>query len=283
MLTRILTSIIGIAVFFGALAAPTGIFPIILFVVTVLMLYEMYSVLNCGWFVNAIGFLSAAAAFEAISYFGSNFGLENESLGLFITLMLFFYLIAVVLKHGKKNCKDILAHGFITLYISVCMSFIARINTEFSPLATLWVFIIAWMSDSGAYFAGVFLGKHKLCPTISPKKTVEGAVGGLLASTLSCGAYYLILIKTGFLGNEINVISLLSFVGMGFFGSMLSQAGDFVASCIKRDYNIKDYGSILPGHGGLMDRFDSVVFIAPFVYYCLYLIGFTLILSLPSF
>ncbi len=265
MVTRILTAAIGVVVFFTALAVPISFFPLIILAVAIMMLGEMYSVLKCGKYVNATGFLSAVLAFAAMSK-------KGEIWAVFLAASTLFYLIAVIIEHGRISSKDILAHGFITMYISVAMTFVARIAVEFSTVNVMWVFIIAWICDSGAYFSGVFFGKHKLCPTISPKKTVEGAIGGVLTTVVLGAVYYIIIIKLLRPALSFDLNLLLALLLMCFSGSMLSQLGDFVASCIKRDSSVKDYGSILPGHGGMMDRFDSVVFIAPFVYYALVLI-----------
>ncbi len=265
MITRILTALVGVVVFFTALALPIGVFPYIIFAVTFIMLSEMYSVLKCGKYVNITGYLASALAFMAMEK-------KGEVWTIFFASAILFYLIAVISEHGKINSKSILSHGFITVYISVFMSFVARVAVEFTAMSVMWIFIIAWICDSGAYFAGVFLGRHKLCPHISPKKTVEGAVGGVLATVIAGAVYYIIIIK--FLRPALTFdITLLSAIAlMCLVGSVLSQAGDFAASCIKRDSAVKDYGNVLPGHGGFMDRFDSVVFIAPFVYYALVLI-----------
>lgn len=121
-------------------------------------------------------------------------------------------------------------------------------------------FVLAFLSDIGAYFAGSFLGKHKLCPIISPKKTVEGLVGGVAASILGMVIYCLIL-QLGF-GFTVNY--LLVFV-YGIVGSLAGVFGDLTFSVVKRQTGIKDYGNIFPGHGGILDRFDSVIVVAPLV------------------
>lgn len=264
MLTRILTSAIGVVVFFLALFSPPKVFMLVILAVIAIMLCEMYGVLKCGKLVNSIGIISAAITAFAMVINTS----VNMSVALVPIVML--YLIAAVLKHGKVNARDVLTHGFVTLFITSFMCYIIENFKMFSAFGVLWVFVIAWITDSGAYFAGVFLGKHKLVPHISPKKTVEGAIGGVVACVVAGVVYYIILANTG---NRFNWGELISYIAMSFVGSILSQLGDFVASCIKRDCDVKDYGSILPGHGGLMDRFDSVVFIAPFVYYAITIIN----------
>lgn len=120
-------------------------------------------------------------------------------------------------------------------------------------------FVLAFISDSGAYFAGRFLGKHKLAPTISPKKTVEGAVGGVLAAIIGMLIYSLVLQLFGF---KVNYLAAVLY---GFAGSLAGVFGDLCFSTIKRQTGIKDYGNLIPGHGGILDRFDSSVIIAPLV------------------
>ena len=124
----------------------------------------------------------------------------------------------------------------------------------------IWIVIIAaFGSDIFAYFTGYFLGKHKMAPNLSPKKTIEGAVGGLLGSSLLSWAFGLIFMK------EMAGVCLI----LGLVGGAAGMAGDLTASMFKRKMGIKDYGKLIPGHGGIMDRFDSVIFVAPFVYYAI--------------
>lgn len=122
----------------------------------------------------------------------------------------------------------------------------------------VWLILLcAFGADIFAYFAGVFLGKHKMCPHLSPKKTWEGAVGGVIGSGLVCGLFGYILCP------EL----LMHCIIIGLIGAPISMCGDLTASAYKRKMGIKDYGNLIPGHGGIMDRFDSVLFVAPFVYY----------------
>lgn len=122
----------------------------------------------------------------------------------------------------------------------------------------IWlVFLASFGCDIFAYFSGYLFGKHKLCPNISPKKTVEGAIGGVLGSCVLCGIFSIIFFK------EILIHCMI----IGLVGSGFAMAGDLVASAFKRKMGIKDYGNLIPGHGGILDRFDSVSFVAPFIYY----------------
>lgn len=128
-----------------------------------------------------------------------------------------------------------------------------------------------WIADAGAYFSGSFFGKHKLCPVISPKKTVEGFVGGIVVSVVAALLSGLILTKVY---SPISPMKhYIALALSGFFCGFVSVVGDLSFSIIKREKGIKDYGNLIPGHGGILDRFDSVIFVAPLVYLTLYIIG----------
>ena len=134
----------------------------------------------------------------------------------------------------------------------------------------VWLsFIAAFGCDTGAYFAGVTLGKHKLIPALSPKKTIEGSVGGILTATVLALLYGL-WVQKSFVLEGVNVLLLCGLTG--FFGSFLAQIGDLAASAMKRMTGIKDFGNLIPGHGGVLDRFDSVILTAPVVYYIMLLL-----------
>lgn len=151
--------------------------------------------------------------------------------------------------------------GFI--YVSVFLSHVNLLSQKGSIYIWL-VFIFAWVTDTSAYFSGYFFGKRKLIPEISPKKTVEGSIGGVIGTVIFtfCFAVF---------AGEPNPFY---FIPLAVIGSMVSQLGDLFASAIKRKYDVKDYGSIIPGHGGVLDRFDSILFTAPLTYYGVTLIEF---------
>lgn len=132
---------------------------------------------------------------------------------------------------------------------------------ELGRLAVLTSLICPSFTDMAAYFVGTFLGKHKLCPTISPQKSVEGAIGGLAGGLLA--SVLIFLIAQPLLGTTIG---LEHFLIIGILAAVLGQIGDLAASIIKRSTGIKDFGNIFPGHGGVMDRLDSILFVAPVVY-----------------
>jgi len=160
---------------------------------------------------------------------------------------------------GKEH--DIMA-GIATslgvIYPAFGLVHVVYVNRIDGFASFVWlIFLAAYGSDTGCYFAGTLLGKHKLCPELSPKKTVEGALGGVVLGTVLCFLFGLFFGK----GNTINCLFI------GLFGSIVSQMGDISASTFKRKAGVKDYSNLIPGHGGIMDRFDSIIFTAPFVYY----------------
>ena len=159
--------------------------------------------------------------------------------------------------------SDIAILMFTTIYISLCLAHVNMINEEpYGAFLIVYMCVGAFMTDSGAFFIGKFFGKKKLMPEISPKKTVEGSIGGIVTAMVSFVIYALVLMFV--FDFRIN---WLSFMGIGFVSTFLAQAGDLFASMIKRELNLKDYGSIMPGHGGILDRLDSLIFVAPLVYY----------------
>ena len=151
---------------------------------------------------------------------------------------------------------------FSFLYAPVLLSFLYLVRRLEGGAWFVWMPFFAWVCDTFAYFSGRLFGRHKLCPALSPKKTVEGAVGGVICTTLISFGYGAVMpYYTDY--NE-RVIWACGLIGLSC--SILSQLGDLLASGIKRDRGLKDYGQLIPGHGGIMDRFDSVLFVSPVVY-----------------
>lgn len=162
----------------------------------------------------------------------------------------------------EKLCFMIFVSGFISVTMSTLL-YLNRTGEEHGLFYVVLTLCGAWLADSGAYFAGTFLGRHKLCPNISPKKTVEGIIGGVITNGIIfvlLGLGYTKLIATG----DVSANYILLFV-LGMICALLGLLGDLSASLLKRQTGIKDYGNIMPGHGGVMDRFDSVLFVAPFM------------------
>ncbi|SKA87040.1 phosphatidate cytidylyltransferase [Caloramator quimbayensis] len=150
--------------------------------------------------------------------------------------------------------------GFIYIVCFFSLLTLIRDNAKGGSYLIWIVFIIAWSCDTAAYYSGRFFGKRKLCPSVSPKKTVEGSIGGIIGSVIG-------IIIWALISKSVITINWSSLILLGIIGGIVSQLGDLSASLIKRYVGIKDYGNIMPGHGGLLDRFDSILFTVPIVYY----------------
>ena len=256
---RLLTSFIGIIAFFAVMLAPKFVLYAAILVLTLGMLFEMYRVMCVGRFLRGMGYISAV-----IICLG--FVLHKHIAALLAVI--FIFMLSMIAMHGKVTSKKVLAVGFITLTISVSMSMLIFTRRTCPPYSVILPFVCAWMTDTGAFTIGNLCGKHKLAEKISPKKTVEGAIGGIVFSIIGSVAFLYIVAMVE-VGKTPIPLYVFKFAVLGLFASVISQLGDLCASCIKRDFEKKDYGKILPGHGGLLDRFDSVLFAIPFVHYAL--------------
>ena len=166
-------------------------------------------------------------------------------------------LLTGIIKKGLR-IFDGLIMALGSLYIGFFFAHIPLITRIDAYVNMVWiVFIAAHTSDIFALLVGMAMGKHKLCPEISPKKTIEGSIGGIICAAICC------YIFGYFVYPDIKIHCFI----LGLFGSAFSQCGDLIASMFKRKMGIKDYSNLIPGHGGILDRFDSVLLSAPFVYY----------------
>lgn len=187
-----------------------------------------------------------------------------EHLWALLAVFLYFCLLfgEVLLAHGKLRFERItvcIAGGLLLPYL-LCALLRILISGSDGRTLVLIPFVIAFLSDSGAYFVGKACGKHKLAPVISPNKTVEGMLGGMLTAVLGMLLYCLILNK--FMDMPVNYLNAITY---GLFGSVAGVFGDLCFSAVKRQTGIKDYGNLIPGHGGILDRFDSMMVVAPLV------------------
>ena len=193
--------------------------------------------------------------------------IPKEALLLFMPLIITILFIKIIVTNMKENYVNTAVSGFGILYVLGFLMFVPLIYAMENGKFLIWYLAIAaWGTDTFAYFVGSLIGKHKLTP-ISPKKSIEGSIGGI------AGAVILSLIYTMVINNYAGLdISYLAILGITVLLSILSEIGDLAASSIKRFVKIKDFGNIIPGHGGMLDRIDSIIFIAPFAYYLLTLI-----------
>lgn len=180
------------------------------------------------------------------------------SLGIMVAFLSVF--LVAVFHFPSFDVPDISANLLGLIYVGWTMAHLILLSKlEDGIIILLYLFVAIWSSDSGAYFVGRFLGKHKLCPSVSPKKTVEGSIGGIVTACI-----ILFLFNLYFL-----LVPYYAVILIGIVISVVGQLGDLMESLIKRYCDIKDSGNLIPGHGGILDRFDSIMLAAPFMYYCL--------------
>lgn len=182
---------------------------------------------------------------------------------LFLILLMFVY----VFSYPKYEAKDVMAIFFGLFYVAVMLSYVYMIRVlENGVYLAFLIFICSWGCDTCAYCVGVLIGKHKMAPVLSPKKSIEGAVGGVVGTALLT-VLYASIFRTQ-MGLDTETIAILAVISA--VAALISMVGDLTASAIKRNYDIKDYGTLIPGHGGIMDRFDSMMITAPIIYYLAY-------------
>ncbi len=264
MLTRIITAFIGLIVFSLVVVSGQAVFIAAIAFFTFWMLFEIYNSMKTNKLLMGIGVLNSGLLLSSIIFGG-------VSLEFATAACICIYMTFTVVLHGNVDFKSIGANALVTFFITIFFGTMIKIYKDFGITSVLLVFVCSWLSDTGAYFVGRGIGKHKLIPKVSPKKTVEGAIGGVITAGVACVVYVYILNRFNFIvpGNATYISSFV----LGAFAAVFSQIGDLVMSAIKRDCNVKDFGNVLPGHGGIIDRFDSVIYITPVIYYLLVFIS----------
>lgn len=181
-----------------------------------------------------------------------------------LVLMFLACMFVYVFRFPKYHADQVMAVFFCAFYPGVLFSFLYLTRELTWGVYLVWlIFISSWICDTCAYLTGMAIGRHKLAPVLSPKKSIEGSIGGVAGSALVGALFAWIFLLP--LTNQPETVWAVALISAA--GAVISQVGDLAASAIKRDHQIKDYGKLIPGHGGIMDRFDSVLFTAPVIYY----------------
>lgn len=270
MKTRIITATVALAIFLPVLYfSGSFIFPLAIGIVAAVAGFEM-----CGCTETAKRFSIVAPS--CLYCFLATMGARPEMLMfpdyirkwhifcLLTACYLFYMLCACVFCFGKIGAKRIMSTFALTVFAA--FSFFCFVSVrDYAPYDYLLILIAAWATDTFAIFGGALFGKKKLAPKLSPKKTVAGMISGVVGAVVGFAVYNLVVVLV--FDAEINWVLRLA---LAIPASFLGQLGDLVASAIKRDFKIKDYGKLLPGHGGVVDRFDSVMFLscATFLFIC---------------
>ena len=266
MLKRIITSIVAVCVLVPVLIfSETWVFPVGVAICAVIGIFEMLGCIGQRKNLFLTLPLCAIAAFFPLyaryASLGNNGAYELLKMGVGIAFVTALYVFGVAV-YANKSVK-ITDAGLLfgtSFYIIAAFTSLVYIH-DYIPYGSyiyLLSFICAWVTDVFAYFTGMLLGKHKLIPAVSPKKTVEGALGGVVFCVLATVLFGFIIEKF-FNAQGITNANYLVLIITGLFASVVSQTGDLIMSVIKRHYGIKDYGKLFPGHGGVLDRFDSVL------------------------
>lgn len=229
------------------------------FVISSIGMFELYRVFGFEKSALALcGYLANAAYYAQLKWH-----YLPETMIIFMLFMVFIMFV-YVFSYPRYQADQVMASFFGLFYVGVMLSFVLRLRMLRGGLYLAFlVFLCSWGCDTCAYCVGKLIGKHKMSPVLSPKKSVEGAVGGILGTALLTAIYAFIFRKPmGLKPEEILILAAIAAIA----GS-ISMVGDLTASAIKRNKDIKDYGKLIPGHGGILDRFDSMIITAPIIFY----------------
>lgn len=264
--TRVITCAVAVPLLILVLLSPKYILIPVVMAASLVALFEYFKAV--GLTEHPLLCIMGYIASLVISV-GAEFSTATSISLVYVFMIAVF--VVMLIKHPQITVKHIGLLIFGLFYIPYFLSHITYTRSlEYGNIYIWLIFLGACCSDTFAYFAGSYLGKHKLCPTISPKKTVEGAIGGVLGSGLVfMGFGFLINAFSSQLldGKHMNIWLLLA---LGIVAAIISEIGDLVASAVKRHFDIKDFGNLLPGHGGLLDRLDSIILVAPLVFLFVY-------------
>ncbi len=240
--------------------------------ITIVMVFEIFTATKNK---QNVELMAICGAFALTAPFINYLNFKNS-----VLLLTFVFLTALFLlmlsKHGTLRIEQVALCFMLTFLTSVSISCIAYLRDEYlnslkdeALFYVVLVFLGAWVTDAGGYLFGHLFGKHKLSPSISPKKSVEGAVGGVVLTVAVLAGIalgYNFYLQSNGIHAHFNYPSIII---LSVLCAVISILGDLAASVVKRQSGIKDFGKILPGHGGMLDRFDSILFVAPLMLFYL--------------
>lgn len=253
--TRLISGIILVIIALATIISGSWILFFTLLAVSLIGMRELYKVMKVSdehvTVLELVGYLGAVLYYITMRFDFGSYG--TMAIIISMILILFVY----VFGYPKYRAEQVMAAFFGMVYVAVMLSFIYLTRNLPDGKFLVWlIFLCSWGCDTCAYCVGMLIGKHKMAPVLSPKKSIEGAVGGVV------GAALLGVIYAAATQGKMAEYALICAVG-----ALISMVGDLAASAIKRNQNIKDYGKLIPGHGGILDRFDSVIITAPVIYY----------------
>jgi len=258
MLIRIISAIVAIGILIPVLfLSHTAVYPIALAILAVATVIEICGALKFlkKWYY-LVPSIAYAVAMPTVMYFGFRDKLTAFAIAAGISLLYVLILFSVtVLTNGKEKYSGVSQLMIGVIYTTAAFTALAFLRKMENGVYIFGLaFLGPWITDTMAYFVGRLLGRHKLCPEISPKKTIEGSIGGTVFGSLSFLLYGFIIQLISDLTPNYLMLAIC-----GLFVAFIAQIGDLTASLIKREHSVKDFGNIMPGHGGVFDRFDSVI------------------------
>lgn len=263
--TRLISGIILVIIALVVVGSGGSILFAVSGIISLIGLYELYRVMDIH--KKPLG---AAGYVTAVSYYGLLW-FDGQS---YVTLMAIAFLMVLmsmyVFTFPKYKTEEVTVAFFGVFYVAVMLSYLYQVRVMSDGVYLVWlIFLSSWGCDTCAYCSGMLLGKHKLAPVLSPKKSIEGAVGGVLGAAL-LGFLYAAVVGHNMaeVANPTMACALACAIA-----AVISQIGDLAASAIKRNHNVKDYGHLIPGHGGILDRFDSMIFTAPAIFFAVTFLG----------
>lgn len=266
--TRLASGIVLVIVAIGAVALGGAPLALILWAVSMVAFRELTKALQCATDPKRLNALEIVGMFGITFYYLILFFGWGETWqdALLMCIVGFFLLLLLVyvLTFPKFHAGQVLAAMFSFLYAPVMLSFVYQTRSFREGSYLVWMILISsWGCDTCAYAVGILIGKKKIFPQLSPKKSLEGCIGGVLGSALIGWLFGHFFVESIFPGRSVSgIIAVICALG-----AVIGMAGDLAASAIKRNHNIKDYGKLIPGHGGIMDRFDSMIVTAPMIYF----------------
>lgn len=262
--TRLLSGIVLVIVLIATVGYGGNLLFGVLALISLIGLGELYKVADVQ--KKALG---VTGYLGAIVYYGILITGNIEWMTMFTICFLILVMAVYVFAFPKYRSEQVMLVFFGLFYVAVMLSYVYQTRMLPDGGVAVWlIFLSSWGCDTCAYCVGMLIGKHKMAPRLSPKKSVEGGIGGILGAALLGGLFALAMNQWG--GADVSPVFYAVICGAG---GIISQIGDLAASAIKRNHDIKDYGKLIPGHGGILDRFDSVIFTAPVIYYLTVLIG----------
>lgn len=257
-LERLISGIILIVIALFTIITGKDILLATIVLISLIGLFELLRVFKLQWkIIGIIGYVATIAYYALIRFE------KNEYLMILFIAYLICLMAAYVFTFPKFKADDIMVCFFGLFYVVLMLSYVYQVRMMEDGKYVVWlIFLCSWGCDTCAYLVGVMFGKHKMAPVLSPKKSIEGGIGGVLGAALLGLAYATIFEDKLTIDNANIVFPIVCAVG-----GIISQVGDLCASGIKRNHDIKDYSKLIPGHGGILDRFDSVIITAPIIFY----------------